>query len=105
LVYKQAPVLVSDITVEDPKTRQQVTLDGVLGMNYFVASAHVEESMLMPDIKNLAAGPYDAVVIDEPHATLGVKLKAIFDAHPPAAGAGAEPGTIEIKPSTRPRKR
>src|SRR5262249_52157630 len=31
LVYKGAPVLVSDITVEDAATKERITLDGVFG--------------------------------------------------------------------------
>ena len=75
LVYRKAPVLVTDITVTDEKTGQSITLDGVLGMNFFVASAFVEESALMPDIRNMTAGPFEWIVFDEPAGMLGVKLK------------------------------
>jgi hypothetical protein len=79
IVYKHAPVLVMDITVEDPKTKEQITLDGVLGMNYFVASANVKGAGgLLPDINNLTAGPYALIVFDEPGATLGLKVKPEF---------------------------
>jgi hypothetical protein len=46
LIYRPAPVLVCDITVEDPTTKQQFTLDGVLGMNFLAASAKVTEGLL-----------------------------------------------------------
>jgi len=75
IVYKPAPVMVVDITVEDPKTRQQVTLDGVFGMNFMVASAFVSQAGLMPDIKNLTQGPFEWVVFDEPAGMLGLKMK------------------------------
>ena len=75
LVYKPAPVLVVDISVEDPATKQKVTLDGVLGMNYFVASAFVAEGGLMPDIRNMTPGPFEWIVFDEPAGVLGVKVK------------------------------
>ena len=53
------PCLTSrDITVTDPATKQRVTLDGVFGMNFLVASAHVTEG-LMPDIGKLTEGPFD----------------------------------------------
>jgi hypothetical protein len=78
IVYKRAPVLVNDITIEDPQTKQIVTLDGVLGMNFFVASAAIKQAGLLPDITNLTACAYDLIVIDEPGATLGLKLKPEF---------------------------
>ena len=76
IVYRKAPVLVSDITVIDEKTKEKLTLDGVFGMNYLVGSAHVSEAGLLPDIKNLTAGPFDWIVFDEPAAMIGVKLKS-----------------------------
>jgi hypothetical protein len=75
LVYKPAPVLVCDITVEDPKTHETMTLDGVFGMNFLVASAHLTEAGLMPDIEKLTKGPFEWIVFDEPKAMLGLKLK------------------------------
>ena len=79
IVYKRAPVLVMDITVEDPATKEQVTLGGVLGMNYFVASARVTIAAGgLPDIDKLTPGPYQLIVFDEPAATLGLKLKPEF---------------------------
>jgi len=73
IVFKRAPVLVHDISVQDPTTRQTFTLDGVLGMNYLVASANVTGGLL-PDIKDLTQGPFSMIVIDHPHATLGVTI-------------------------------
>jgi hypothetical protein len=100
LVYRKAPVFVADITVEDPQTKQRVTLDGVLGMNYFVATAYVSEAGMLPDIGQMNAGPYEAIVFDEPAATLGVKLKKeLTGATGGGAGASGRSGTIEIKPS------
>ncbi len=91
IVYRGAPVLVSDITVEDPKTHEKITLDGVFGMNFLVATANVQESGLMPDINHMTAGAYEWIVIDAPAATLGLKLKREFE----------KPGDrIEIKPSS-----
>jgi predicted aspartyl protease len=75
IVYKRAPVLVSDITVEDPKTHEQITLDGVFGMNFLCASAMVTEAALLPDIGKMSAGPYAWIVFDEPNAVLGLKMK------------------------------
>jgi hypothetical protein len=97
IVYKRAPVLVCDITVEDPKTRERVTLDGVLGMNFFVASANVKLGML-PDINNVTAGAYEAIVFDQLGAVLGLKLKPEV-----LKSAGNGRGSIEVKPA-KPRR-
>jgi aspartyl protease len=102
IVYKRAPVLVVDITVVDPATQETITLDGVLGMNFFVASANVDMAGggLMPDIKNLTVGAYQSIVFDEPAATLGLKLKPEFLNAP---GAPKRGGSIEIKPKANRR--
>jgi hypothetical protein len=49
IVYKRAPVFVTDITVENSKTHEKMTLDGVFGMNFLVASAKLTEGLL-PDL-------------------------------------------------------
>jgi predicted aspartyl protease len=74
LVFRGAPVLVLDITATDPTTKQQVTIDGVLGMNFLVASAKVSEGLL-PDIGNLTEGAFEWVVFDEPASVLGLQLR------------------------------
>lgn len=71
IVYKGAPMLVADITVEDPQTKQKFTLDGVLGMNFFVATASVKEGLL-PDIGKMTAGPFRWIVFDQAKGLLGV---------------------------------
>jgi hypothetical protein len=98
IIYKKAPVFVTDISVEDPKTTQKRTLDGVFGMNFLVASAHVTEAALMPDIGKLTAGPYDAIVFDEPGKMLGLKLKPELARE---AMQGQKRGQIQIKPAKR----
>ena len=98
LVYKKAPVFVTDITVEHPKTKEKRTLDGIFGMNFLVASAHVTEAALMPDIGKLTAGAYDWIVFDEPGKVLGLKLKAEVARE---AEQQRKRGAIEIKPSKR----
>jgi hypothetical protein len=75
IVYRRAPVLISDITVKDPRTGQTITLDGVLGMNYFVATAAITGSSLLPDLGKLTQGPYKWVVIDLRTGQLGLELK------------------------------
>ncbi|HEV2293537.1 MAG TPA: hypothetical protein VGR35_06750 [Tepidisphaeraceae bacterium] len=74
LVFRGAPVLVLDIIATDPATKQQVMLDGVLGMNFLVASARVTGGLL-PDIGNLTEGAFEWIVFDEPAAILGLHLR------------------------------
>jgi hypothetical protein len=74
LVYKHAPVLVADITLQHPTTGQRVTLDGVFGMNMLVASAQVTGG-LVPDIGKMAEGPYTFIVIDHDKGILGLQLR------------------------------
>jgi hypothetical protein len=75
LVFKHAPVLIVDITVEDPQTHEKFTIDGNFGMNYLVASAFVTESALLPDIKNMTPSAFSWIVFDQPAGILGLKLK------------------------------
>jgi hypothetical protein len=98
IVYKRAPVLICDITVEDPTTHERVTLDGVLGMNFFVATANIKQVGLLPDINQLTVGAYEAIVFDQPAGVLGLKLKPDV-----LKSAGANRGTIEVKPARRRR--
>ena len=72
IVFDHAPVLVADITVKDSENRS-FTLDGVLGMNFLVASAMVDESNLLPDVDHLTPGAFRWVVLDEPGGWLGVE--------------------------------
>jgi hypothetical protein len=72
IVFDHAPVLVADITVKDAENHS-LTLDGVLGMNFWVASAMVDESNLLPDIDHLTPGAFRWVVLDQPGGWLGVQ--------------------------------
>ncbi|MCY2952081.1 MAG: pepsin/retropepsin-like aspartic protease family protein [Planctomycetota bacterium] len=74
LIYKPAPVLVCDITVQDPATKQQFTLDGIFGMNLLTATAQLGEG-LIPEIGKLVEGAFDWIVFDEPNAILGLQLR------------------------------
>jgi hypothetical protein len=68
--YLRAPVLVADISVSDPHTGQDLTLDGVFGMNFLVSSMMVDGT----DLGDVAAGAYDWIVFDEPNGVLGLNL-------------------------------
>jgi hypothetical protein len=74
LRYFKAPVLVSDISVTNPKTGKTYTLDGVFGMNYLVASVAITGG-LIPDLGKMVQGPFSFVAIDPDRGTLGLKLK------------------------------
>jgi hypothetical protein len=71
--YVRAPVLVGDISVADPDTGQDLTLDGVFGMNFLVASMQVNGT----DLGDVAAGAYDWVVFDEPNGVLGLNIPGV----------------------------
>ncbi|MBI3836950.1 MAG: PEP-CTERM sorting domain-containing protein [Planctomycetia bacterium] len=72
--YMGAPVLVNDVSVFDPAANQLLTIDGVFGMNFLVASLFVDNG----NIGNLgASGPFNWVTYDEPNATLGLDLAPV----------------------------
>ena len=54
---------------------RQITLDGVFGMNYLVASAFVSEAGLLPDLGKMSAGAYQWIVIDTDAGEMGLKIK------------------------------
>ena len=96
--YVGAPVLVADISVEDPDTGQDLTLDGIFGMNSLVASAFIDENDPFPFPTDITGGPYDWIVFDEPGKVLGLKLKAELVRE---AMQQQKRGAIEIKPAKR----
>jgi hypothetical protein len=73
LHYLGAPVLVNDISVEDPVTHQQLTLDGILGTNYLTGSA--EFFSTFPFFGGLQDGAFNWVVFDEPNGLLKLAPK------------------------------
>ncbi|MGD1276982.1 MAG: pepsin/retropepsin-like aspartic protease family protein [Tepidisphaeraceae bacterium] len=73
LVFKGAPVLVADITVQDAATGRSFTLDGVFGMNFLVASCMLEGGSLLPDMTKLTPSAFERIVIDQPDALLGLQ--------------------------------
>ena len=80
LTFSGAPVLVTDVTVTDPVTGQSLTLDGDIGINYFVASTST-------DLNASALGAFDWMTYDQPNGILGLQLPVDPDAKPVAAGA------------------
>src|SRR5207248_1561286 len=81
LKFLHCPVLVNDITLSgidplDPNTTLNITLDGVLGMNYLVASADFSGDIL--SIGATTPGNFDWVTFDFAdmnNALLGLNLK------------------------------
>ena len=88
ITFFDAPVLVSDITVVDPLTGESLTLDGVFGMNFLVASANLVEGAPgeLPLITDLTPGAFDWVTFDQPNGVLGLQLP----------GAVPEPGSLAL---------
>lgn len=82
--FLNAPILVLDVTVQDPVTAKKITLDGDLGMNYLVSSVDVNGSSL----GNGAPGAFDWITFDQPRALLGLNL--------PDAGPVTPPTTADI---------
>jgi hypothetical protein len=82
--FTEAPVLVGDITVANPNNAADtLTLDGIFGMNYLVASAYVSEGGGggFPTIGPLATGAFDWVVFDEPNGVLKLRPRLAGDAN------------------------
>jgi hypothetical protein len=71
--YLGAPVLVNDVNVLDPLTLQSLTLDGVFGMNFMVASLGVNGQ----DLGDIATGPFNWVTFDEPNGILGLDIATV----------------------------
>ena len=63
-----APVAILDVTVENPlNPLDTLTLDGIFGMNFMIASA-------MVDLSEVSAGPFNWITFDEPNGILGLDL-------------------------------
>ena len=68
--FIKAPVLVADITAQDPKTGQRLTLDGDFGMNFLVASADISTGFPT----NITGGAFNWVTFDQPKGLLGLDV-------------------------------
>jgi hypothetical protein len=67
--FLSAPVLVTDITVQDPVTNKTLTLDGDFGMNFIEPSMSIDGSQS-------AASPFNFVTFDQPNGTLDFTLNS-----------------------------
>ena len=67
LNFVGAPIVVLDITVQNPLTGKTLTLDGDLGMNFMVASLDLNSF-------DINAGGFDWLTFDQPNGLLGLTL-------------------------------
>ena len=65
--FLQAPVFVDDISVQGYDGASDLTLDGVFGMNFLMASMSL-------DMSAIGFSPFDWIVFDEPGKTLGLSI-------------------------------
>jgi len=74
--FQGAPVLVFDISVTDPDTKQVLTLDGIFGMNFLAASADFEipPGEIFPIFYAAKESPFSYVTFDEPNHKLGLVM-------------------------------
>lgn len=86
IVFKRAPVLVANITVADPLTDESLTLDGILGMNFLVASAFIDSSSPFPFPDDITAGAFDFFTYDQTSNVLGLTLNPAFVPEPASLG-------------------
>ena len=70
LNFVGAPVIVQDIQVQDPITKQTITLDGDFGVNNYVAST--DSLDLTGDI---STSSFNWAVFDQPNGVLGLDVK------------------------------
>lgn len=76
LLYRNVPVLVLDILIEDPNSDDAVLLDGIFGMNLLLPSIFVEEPI---DQFGIAAAPvlpgaFDTITFNEETGIVGLNF-------------------------------
>jgi hypothetical protein len=69
--FVHAPVLVADISLLDPDTQQTLTIDGVFGMNFLVASLFLDGF----SFGDIGLGSFNWITFDEPNGVLGLSPK------------------------------
>ncbi len=69
-----APVLILDIELADPDAGETIILDGILGMNYFVASADFEilPGEFLPIITDFAEAPFEELTYNGDTGLIGL---------------------------------
>jgi hypothetical protein len=86
LVYLNARVGVQDISILDETTGELITLDGIFGSNFLVATAEITTL-------DLADTPFDNVVLDTQRAVLGFDVNDLYVLPPsiPTCGDAENP--------------
>ncbi|MGD9721840.1 MAG: PEP-CTERM sorting domain-containing protein [Pirellulales bacterium] len=85
--YVGAPVLVADVTLFDPLNEDvALTLDGIFGMNFLVASASL-------DLEHATVSPYNWITYDEGTGILGLDIAFVPE---PGSLALAALGTVLV---------
>jgi hypothetical protein len=80
LRYRGAPVLVADVSLQDPVTGDRLTLDGLFAMNLLVASVFFSEDPLA--FGDINPSPFNWVVFDANDGVLGLDVKGLATAVP-----------------------
>jgi hypothetical protein len=73
--YRTAPVLIGDISLQDPSNSEIYTLDGIFGMNFLVATANINTDEPFPFPTDLTVGAMDWITFDEPNKLLGLQVR------------------------------
>jgi hypothetical protein len=86
LRFMDAPVLVNDIALKDPQSNTALTLDGIFGVNFLVASALIENrdfggGIVLPFPVMFGQGAFDWAVFDETDGVLKVQPHVPGDAN------------------------
>ncbi len=74
LNFLGAPVLVHDITLHGNTPDEDVTLDGILGMNFLVGSVNIAIDGLNIVAEGYSPGVFDWITFDEPNGILGLTM-------------------------------
>jgi hypothetical protein len=78
LRFVGAPVLVHDITLAGATPDQDITLDGILGMNFLTSSVNVTVNGSDVAADGYTPGAFDWVTFDETNGILGLALNSQF---------------------------
>jgi len=84
--FLDAPVLVNDVSLKDPNSSTALTLDGIFGVNFLVASALIEYTdlgggVVVPFPTMLSQGAFDWAVFDESAGQLKLRPRLNGDAN------------------------
>jgi hypothetical protein len=73
--FLHAPVLVSNVSMQDPVSGKILTLDGIFGMNYLVASADLSvDPTGLPTFNSFSTSYFNWFTFDEPNGILGLSF-------------------------------